>query len=159
MNSYLSAWFVLSVLVFMVGCADSRPPSLRSRETATTGVQNNDIVNTLITPTADPEFTPLIISEVDKSQNEAEVLVIKNISNYDQNIAGMALLNLETSEYIVLPDVTLRPGETFKIYNGAINEGISGGIKWLEEPTLRLTGDTVVLLNQAGRALWYYTNP
>jgi hypothetical protein len=32
-------------------------------------------------------------------------------------------------------------------------------MKWLDEPALRLTGDTVVLLNQAGRALWYYVNP
>jgi hypothetical protein len=146
-------------LFFVIGCSSNGLPPSTSQEPTTTAIGNVRNTDTPVQPTIDSEFIPLIISEVDKSQKGVEIFVIKNISNSDQNIEGMALLNLETSEYIVLPSVTLRPGETFKVYNGSVNEEITGGMKWLDEPALRLTGDTVVLLNQAGRALWYYVNP
>lgn len=112
-----------------------------------------------VTDTPDPSVSPLIISEVTRPREGTEVIVITNISGSEQNLEGMALLNPVTMEYVVFPNVTLLPGGSFKVYNGLKAEKIADGIKWLDEPVLRQPGDYIVLLNRAGRAIWYYVNP
>ncbi len=62
-------------------------------------------------------------------------------------------------EHVVLPNVTISPGGSFKVYNGLEAGKTNEGIKWLDEPVLRQPGDYIVLLNPAGRAIWYYVNP
>ncbi|MCX7766818.1 MAG: lamin tail domain-containing protein [Candidatus Sumerlaeia bacterium] len=113
----------------------------------------------LATDTPDPTVSPIIISEVIHTQAGTEIVVIKNISGSEQNLEGMALLNPVTMEHVVFPNVTLPPGGSFKVYNGSEAGKIAEGIKWLDEPVLRQSGDHVVLLNPAGRAIWYYVNP
>ncbi|MGB9872933.1 MAG: lamin tail domain-containing protein [Anaerolineae bacterium] len=88
-----------------------------------------------------------------------EIIVITNISDTEQDLEGMALLNPVTMEHVLFPSVTLPPGGSFKVYNGLETGKITDGIKWLDEPVLRQSGDYVVLLNPAGRAIWYYVNP
>lgn len=154
-------WIVLLIITAsLIGCTSRVTPTLSplsplgpaDTEESYPGIP-------LLTDTPDPAVSPVIISEVTKTEEGAEVIVVKNISNSDQNLGGMGLLNPATMEHIPLPDLTLAPGDSFKVYNGMLTGKITDGIRWLEEPILRQPGDYIVLLNQAGRAIWYYVNP
>lgn len=152
-------WTGLVVTLLLIGCTTQVKPTLSplsplspvSTEEQLSGVPP-------VTDTPDPAISPIIISEV-ITQGEVEVITIKNISNVEQNLRGMALLNPVTMEHVFLPEKTLLPGDSFKVYNGPDVGKVSDGIKWLGEPVLRQPGDYIVLLNPAGRAIWYYVNP
>lgn len=111
----------------------------------------------IVTP--DPAVSPLVISGVIHTPRGEEIIIITNISDSEQNLKGMALLDPVTMEYVILPNFTLPPGDSFRVYNGPGTEKIVEGIKWLDRPVLRQSGDYIVLLNPAGRAIWYYVNP
>lgn len=108
------------------------------------------------TVTPDPLASPLVISEVMRRKDDLEIIVIANISAFDQNLAGMSLLEPESMRYLFLPEVVLPPGDTIRVCNG--NCGTGDGIQWLKEPVLYEPGDQLILLNQAGRVIWNYVN-
>ncbi len=112
-----------------------------------------------MTDTPDPAETPLIISSVKRSEDGTEVIFVTNVGETEQPLKDRSILDPQTMEYIDLPeDVVLAPGESFKVYNGAVTRGKVDGLVWREEPLLQSRGDQLVLVNQAGRVLWNYVN-
>ncbi len=140
----LSWWVMLTAMALLISCISRVQSTLSPLSTLSP-------VSTAV--------SPIIISEVTHPREGIEVIVITNISNSEQNLAGMALLNPVTMEHAVLPSVTIPPGGSFKVYNGPEAGKTNEGIKWLDEPVLHQPGDYIVLLNPAGRAIWYYVNP
>lgn len=150
----LSWWVMLTTMALLISCISRVQSTLSPLSTLSpvSGVPP-------VTDTPDPAVSPIIISEVTHPREGIEVIVITNISNSEQNLEGMALLNPVTMEHAVLPNVTIPPGGSFRVYNGPEAGKTNEGIKWLDEPVLRQPGDHIVLLNPAGRAIWYYVNP
>lgn len=156
----LSLWVVLTAMTLLISCI-SRVQSTLSPISPLGPVSTEGTYSGVppVTDTPDPSVSPLVISEVTHTSEGIEVIVITNISSSEQNLEGMALLNPVTMEHVALPNVTISPGGSFKVYNGPEAGKITEGMKWLDEPVLRQSGDYIVLLNPAGRAIWYYVNP
>lgn len=153
-------WTLLITMILLISCiskVQSTLSPLSPLGPISTGKSHPGVPP--VTDTPDPSVSPLIISEVIHLPEGTEVIVITNIGSSEQNLEGMALLNPVTMEHIVFPNVTISPGGSFKVYNGPEIGKITEGIKWLDEPVLRQPGDYIVLLNPAGRAIWYYVNP
>ncbi len=110
----------------------------------------------LPTVTPDPIISPVIISEVIRKKDNVEIIVLINISQFDQNISGMSLIDPKTMSYMFLPEIVLPPKGIFKVCNG--NCEVADGMSWLEQPVLREPGDQLILLNRAGRVVWNYVN-
>lgn len=159
-NKTFLQWIVPIVMVLLTGCV-SRVQSTLSPLSPLTPDNAGGLYSGVppVTDTPDPSVFPIIISEVTHNQDGIEVIVITNISNSEQDLEGMALLNPVTMEHVVFPKVVLPPGGSFRVYNGLKVGKVTEGIKWLDEPVLRHSGDHIVLLNPAGRAIWYYVNP
>jgi len=158
-NIKIIIWIIFVWVSLLVGCAIRTKPAmplLSPMSPVSTKEQFSGVPP--VTDTPDPNISPIIISEV-INQDDTEIIIIKNIGNSKINLHGMALLNPVTMDHIFLPDKTLLPGSSFKIYNGRRVGTISDGIKWLDTPILRQSGDYIVLLNPAGRAIWYYVKP
>jgi len=160
---------ILSLLVIsllaIVSCTSKPEPTVSPLSPIATATQQAAMpsVTTLpsdwVTDTPNPAVSPIIISDVTRDANGLETIAITNISDAEQSLANMTVLNPATLEYVDLPsDVTLPPGASFKVYNGPGATEASDGLAWLDEPALWLIGDHLVLLNQAGRVLWNYVN-
>lgn len=112
-----------------------------------------------VTDTPDPQETPLIISNVMRREDGVEVIFVTNISDAEQALKNRTVLDPQTMEYIDLPDdEVLQPEESFKVYNGPVTPGEVEGLVWQDKPTLKLRGESLILVNQAGRVLWNYVN-
>jgi hypothetical protein len=137
------------VLLTMSACAITG--SQQATETVESSLRNN-----IPTSTPDPIKDPVIISTVDSIAG-LETITVTNISDIPQDITGFSLLIPNTSEYIDFPETKLEPGASLKIYNGPDAKLMTDGIIWRDQVTLKISGDYIILLNRAGRALWYYT--
>lgn len=108
-------------------------------------------------PTPDINISPVIITKVALSQDGLETIFVTNISKEPQDITAFVLLVPETDERFYFPETNLDAGVSVKIYNGAEAQSQSDGLAWLDHVALQITGDSIVLLNKAGRMIWNYT--
>lgn len=110
--------------------------------------------------TPDPDKSPVIISNINHDTNGIEAIYITNISKENQDINGYSLIIPSTSEHINIFNVILEPGDSFVVYNGKGAAEKSDGLAWLEIQAIQQPGDSVFLLNRAGRLIWpYIYNP
>lgn len=109
----------------------------------------------IITDTPDVRRSPIIISDVIKTGDE-EHIIIKNVTQSEQEITLFSILQVGLSENFNFPDRRLSPGETIEVYNGAGEISQDKGYKWKDQPLLAESGDQYVLLNRAGRMIWSY---
>jgi len=94
-----------------------------------------------------------------RREDGVEVIFVTNISDAEQALKNRTVLDPQTMEYIDLPDdEVLQPEESFKVYNGPVTPGEVEGLVWQDKPTLKLRGESLILVNQAGRVLWNYVN-
>lgn len=114
--------------------------------------------NVQLVPTAtpDPQKDVVIISNVTHSETGLETVIITNLSDQVQDINGFSLLIPSTNEHINIFDVTLDPGQSYNVYNGAGAQEQTDGIAWLDTPALQQFGDEIIFLNHAGRIIWSY---
>jgi hypothetical protein len=108
-------------------------------------------------PTPDPSVSPIIISKVMHNDSNLETIVITNVTGEPQNISGYSLLIAETSEHINFPEIALPPQDSYNVYNGPEAKTQSDGLVWLDHVALKVNGDSILLLNRAGRMIWNYT--
>jgi hypothetical protein len=109
----------------------------------------------IITDTPDVLRSPMIISNVIKTGDE-EKIIIKNVTQQDQEITLFAILEVSSGENFHFPDYKLAPGATVMVYNGPGEINQKEGFKWMDHPLLAAQGDQYVLLNRAGRLIWTY---
>lgn len=114
-----------------------------------------DIPNPL-QDTPDPNKSPVIISNINHNENGIETISITNISEQSQDINGYSLINPMTSEHINIFNVVLEPGDSFFVYNGLDATEYPDGLAWMEQPIIQHPGDSIYLLNHAGRLIWSY---
>lgn len=107
--------------------------------------------------TPDPSVSPIIITNVIHDNDSLETIFVSNVTDVSQDIAGYSLLVPGTSEHINFPEGTLAPGESLRVYNGSEAKDQSGGLVWLDQVVLKIPGDSIILLNRAGRMIWNYT--
>lgn len=107
--------------------------------------------------TPDPTVSPIIIANVTHQNDSLETIFVSNVTDVPQDIAGYSLLVPGTSEHINFPEMTLAPGESLKVYNGPQAKDQAGGLVWLDQVVLKIPGDSIILLNRAGRMIWNYT--
>lgn len=162
----MKAWtrLILILLFVAAGCARKMEAPNTSVSPIATATQQPSVLPIptpfpdWATDTPDPVEFPIIISDVVRNEDGLEIIKITNISGSEQSLSNITLLRPATLEYLDLPDITLLPGETFNVYNGASAAEASDGVAWLDEPALRVAGDDLVLLNSAGRVIWTYVN-
>jgi hypothetical protein len=107
--------------------------------------------------TPDPSVSPIIIANVTHNNDSLETILISNVTDVSQDIAGYSLLIPGSSEHINFPEMTLAPGESLRVYNGAEAKDQTDGLVWLDQVVLKIPGDSIILLNRAGRMIWNYT--
>jgi hypothetical protein len=112
--------------------------------------------NDIPASTPNPLKDPIIISAVE-SKAGLETIYVTNISNVIQDITGFSLIIPETSEHINFPETKLEPGTSLRVYNGSGASLQTDGVFWRDQIILKLPGDSIILLNHAGRVIWYYT--
>lgn len=171
-NTFVLVLFsTLFVLSGTSGCATAPSPTRSPLSPISTHVSTSaagtpppkaiatSAISDWMTDTPDPAETPLIISSVKRSEDGTEIIFVTNVGETERPLKNRSILDPQTMEYIDLPeDVVLAPGESFKVYNGAVTRGKVDGLVWREEPLLQSRGDQLVLVNQAGRVLWNYVN-
>jgi hypothetical protein len=165
---------ILLLALFTISGCNSRPQPTESpvsplstpvstaaaQSTSTKEISSPSATSDWVTDTPDPAEAPVIISEVTRTEDGVEIILITNISSIEQSLKDRTILDPQTMEYVDLPqDVVVAPGETFKVYNGVRTPEETDGFVWREEPVLQSKGDQLVLVNQAGRVLWNYVNP
>jgi hypothetical protein len=109
----------------------------------------------IITDTPDVVRSPVIISDVIK-QGDEERIVLKNVTQQDQEITLWSILLVGTDAHFNIPECRLAPGAIVTVYNGPGEISKEEGFKWLGQPQLVERGDQYSLLNRAGRLIWAY---
>ena len=139
----LNILFLLSILLF--GCNTKKGPTKTDQEQSNLG---------RVTP--DPKVSPIIISNVIHDDNGLETILITNMSDEKQDIHGYTVLISSTTEHINILNVSLEPGESFKVYNGPGAKDQADGLAWLDHAVLQEWGDDLTLLNGVARVVWTY---
>jgi hypothetical protein len=128
-----------------VGAADSPP----TRPAAATGARPTD--------TPDPVKTPLVIAGAAVSADGHEAVQIQNISAEKMHLADYVLYNPETKQRFTFPSgFELAPGEMVAIHSGISEEAAKGGLFWTEKAVWAEGSEDVLLLNPAGRLVFWY---
>lgn len=142
-------YFLLTTIIFsLFGCSTTQSGST---STADEGVLK---LSGFITQTPDPKETPLII-RVTKSSDVEEIRII-NISTSPIDISGYLLFSEILEDRLILPEQTiLESQDVLSVYNG--KKPINGAIHWNDDFSILNIEDQILLLNRAGRIIYYYT--
>lgn len=119
--------------------------------------ENSDGTNFsgLITATPDPLATPLIVHV--SHDDGKELISIVNISDSEIDISGYMLYSEILEDRLIIPENSiLKPNEDFKILNGKISS-TDDGLPWKNDYSIRDVEDQLILLNRAGRIIYYFT--
>jgi hypothetical protein len=150
--------FLLVVLVLISLMVPACVPSAAQPPTETDELSPVSTATLLPISTPDPIVNPIVISKVERSGG-LETIFVTNISNMTQDITGFTLFIKNTTDHINFPTTILEPGTSLKVYNGPDARSLTDGLFWRDQFALNNPGDTVILLNFASRAIWYYVIP
>lgn len=128
-----------------VGVSDS----LVAQPTALLGVRPSD--------TPDAAKTPLVVVGAAVSADGHEAVQIQNISAEKMRLADYALFNPDSKQRFTFPSgFELASGEMVEIHSGIRKELAQGGLFWTEDPVWAGGSEDVLLLNPAGRLVFWY---
>lgn len=154
---------LLLIIVYLTGCASSAsntdPDQMPISDANSTNVGGDGGVTPsdfsgLITETPDASKTPLII-RVGKTQ-DLETIEVTNISSGPIDVSGFILFSENLDDRVIIPGGTiLNSKESFAIYNGK-DPRDGKGYFWNEEFAILNVEDQLLLLNQAGRIIYYF---
>ena len=154
------------ILVLLVGCSPAKDETKSTRgnppissDGTLPGYPGNkneqEKFKGFITDTPDPSITPLIVRVTHEDQ--LETIEITNISSSEVDISGYILYSVALEDRLIIPDTTiLSPGEQYYVYNGSSDQNRSL-IIWKSEFTVNNFEEQLILLNRAGRIIYYYT--
>ena len=112
------------------------------------------------TDTPDPSRTPLIIALVAVNEEGREVVLIKNIGPELLDLEGFSIYSpSQDRRFDFPPNFVLSPGESVAIYSGVAKEQVKDGFFWTRERLWIEENDDVLLLNPAGRVVFWYVFP
>ena len=128
-----------------VGAADSPV----AQPTAPLGVRPSN--------TPDPAKTPLIIAGATISDDGHEAVQIRNISADTMDLSGFSLYNPDSEQRFDFPlGFGLASGEMVEVHSGISQALAQGGLFWTEDPVWAGGSEDVLLLNPAGRLVYWY---
>lgn len=107
----------------------------------------------------DPEQTPVAITGLTVDETGHEIVYITNISEESHQIGGWAVFNRRTERSFVLPpDLTIEPGQVVRVHSGPGGvDNPPGDFLWSEERQWSEAREDVLLVNQAGRLMYWYS--
>ncbi len=161
--------FSLSLLLLLISnCTQKPQPTSSSLSPVPTPLSDTGeqkvtpTISSNISPWAteapDPSIVPIVISAVTRTQDGSEIISLANISDANQSLTGLSLLDPKSLAHVFLPDIVLAPGDTFEVCNGSCKT-VTTDLHWLDTPVFQEKGDYVSLLNYAGRVIWNYVIP
>jgi len=107
-----------------------------------------------------PEIAPVIIASVTVDGSGHEVVVVTNISSVPQDIGNYSLYNPRLKRHFDFPKgLVLAPGESIEVHSGPGASHIKAGFFWTEERLWTQRNEDVLLLNPAGRVVFWYIFP
>lgn len=159
---------LLLVVILFGGCTSTQTTNPRgevdfSATSSGTNLENsgdNRIEQTpdfigLITETPDGMKTPLIVRVL--KEGELETIEIVNTTSSSIDISGYILYSEKLDDRLIIPVGTvLDSQDSFIIYNGKSTKNDLGFL-WHEDFSINNVEDQLLLLNQAGRIIYYYT--
>jgi hypothetical protein len=107
--------------------------------------------------TPDPAKTPLIIAGATISDDGHEAVQIRNISADTMDLSGFSLYNPDSEQRFAFPlGFGLASGEMVEVHSGISQALAQGGLFWTEDPVWAGGSEDVLLLNPAGRLVYWY---